>query len=390
MLTAELKRPGELTACEEGAWRAFCGATPAFQSPLMGPEFARAVGRVRDDAAVAIYRRAGRPIGFLAHHRRPGGLARPIGAPFSDRHAVITAPEPGLDGAALLRAAGLNAFKFTGLIDPAHLFTHAATGGGRCHLIELDGAPEDHLEAVRAASPKKFKNYRRLEHKLEREVGEIALIGPDRSPDAFDLLLAWKREQLWRTGLLDFLRSDWTRGLMESLFHTTDGEMQGMLITLRAGGRMVAGHFGVREGDAFHPWIAATDPRLAGYSPGHIFLQRAIRAMPGLGLRTYDLSSGHDHYKAQYATGHLDIREGAAFAPAGSIRLGTRAQALMLAAVVTLSGPFSGAVQRVNRRLEHIAAVELTFGGRMMGVVDSIAGASRRSAYLANAAEAQA
>jgi CelD/BcsL family acetyltransferase involved in cellulose biosynthesis len=390
MLTAELRRPGELTACEEGAWRAFCCATPAFQSPLMGPDFARAVGRVREDAAVAVYRRNGQPIGFLAHHRRPGGLARPIGAPFSDRHALITAPEPGLDGAALLEAAKLNAFKFTGLLDPARLFAQSASVASRCHLIELAGEPEDHLEAVRAASPKKFKNYRRLEHKLDREIGEIALIGPDRSQDAFDLLLAWKREQLWRTGLLDFLRSDWTRGLMESLFHTTDGEMQGMLITLRAGGRMVAGHFGIREGDAFHPWIAATDPRLNNYSPGHIFLQRAIKAMPELGLRTYDLSSGHDHYKAQYATTHLAIREGAAFAPAASARIGTRAQALLLATALTVSGPMAGTVQRASRRLEQIAAVELTFGGRMMGVVDSIAGASRRSAYLANAAETQA
>lgn len=388
MLTAELRRPGELTACEEGAWRAFCAATPAFQSPLMGPDFARAVGRVRDDAAVAVFRKGGETVGFMAHHRRPGGLARPIGAPFSDRHAVITEPGAGLDGAALLKAAKLNAFKFTGLLDPEHLFPSGATTAARCHLIELDGPPEDHLEAVRAASPKKFKNYRRLEHKLEREVGEVTLIGPDRSQDAFDLLLAWKREQLWRTGLLDFLRSDWTRALMEQLFLTTGGEMQGMLVTLRAGGRMVAGHFGVREGDAFHPWIAATDPRLAHYSPGHIFLQRAIKAMPGMGLRTYDLSSGHDHYKAQYATTQLAIREGAAFAETPKAQFNARAHALLLATALTASGPFSGTVSRAARRLEHIAAVELSLSGRMMSVVDSIAGAGRRCAYLSHAAEA--
>ena len=38
-------------------------------------------------------------------------------------------------------------------------------------------------------------------------------------------LLAWKREQLYRTGLLDFLRSTWTRSLMEQLFHQREGEL---------------------------------------------------------------------------------------------------------------------------------------------------------------------
>jgi CelD/BcsL family acetyltransferase involved in cellulose biosynthesis len=386
MLTAELKRPNELTMREDAAWRELCCATPSFRSPLMGPDFARAVGRVRDDAAIAIFSRGGAPVGFFAHHRRPRGLSRPIGAPFSDRHAMITQPGLGVDGPQLLAAAGLNAFRFTGLLDPDRLF-HSRWSASRSHLIVLDGPAEEHLEKVRAASPKKFKNYRRLEHKLDREIGEIALIGPDRSQDAFDLLLAWKREQLYRTGLLDFLRSDWTRSLMEQLFHTRDGEMQGMLITLRAGGRMVAGHFGVRQGDAFHPWIAATDPRLASYSSGHIFLQRAIRAMPGLDLRTYDLSSGHDHYKAQYATTQLAISDGKAFAPTAAARFERRAQAVLTAATA-VSGPYRETVLRAGRRLEHIAAVELSLGGRLSGIVDSITGASRRNAYLANAAEA--
>lgn len=377
MLTAELKRPDALTAGEEEAWRAFCRATPAFASPLTGPEFARAVGRVREDATVAVLRDAGEVVGFFAHHRRPGGTARPIGTPFSDRHAVVTAPQPGFAGGELLSATDLNAFRFTGLIDPAELFG-PGRAQGHCHLIELDGTAEAHLEAVRAASPKKFKNYRRLEHKLEREVGEVELIAPDRSQDAFELLLAWKREQLYRTGLLDFLRSAWTRRLMEQLFHQRDGELQGMLITVRAGGRMVAGHFGVRQGETFHPWIAAADPGLAQYSPGHVFLQRAIRAMPGLGLRSYDLSSGHDHYKAQYANAQATISEGVAHArDAGPARIWAPAAT-------------NGLARRVGRRLEQIAAVELSLPGRVMGVLDTVAAASRRSAYLARAAEAQA
>jgi CelD/BcsL family acetyltransferase involved in cellulose biosynthesis len=170
---------------------------------------------------------------------------------------------------------------------------------------------------------------------------------------------------------------------MEQFFHARDGELQGLLITLRAGGRMVAGHFGVRDGRAFHPWIAAADPGLSSYSPGHVFLQRAIRAMPDLGLRTYDLSSGHDHYKAQYANTQIAISEGVASAPGA----GFDAQAA-LAGAGRLAGPCGEAVRRAGRRLEQIAAVELTLPGRVMSVLDTLAGASRRSAYLARAAEA--
>ena len=34
------------------------------------------------------------------------------------------------------------------------------------YAIELSGTPEAFLETVRAASPKKFKNYRRLQNRL--------------------------------------------------------------------------------------------------------------------------------------------------------------------------------------------------------------------------------
>ena len=57
-------RPSELTASEREAWRDFCAATPAFRSPLLGPDFAQAVERRRDDSYVAVFRRNGRVAGF--------------------------------------------------------------------------------------------------------------------------------------------------------------------------------------------------------------------------------------------------------------------------------------------------------------------------------------
>ena len=150
--------------------------------------------------------------------------------------------------------------------------------------------------------------------RLERERGELSLVGPDRDGRAFELLLHWKRDQLRRSGLHDVYRPAWVQGLMRQLFATREGPMQGLMLTLRVDGRPIAGHFGVRLGDAFHPWIASIDPEAADYSPGQTYLSRAIAAMPQLGLTTYDLAAGHDHYKAPYANRREPAAEGVVFA----------------------------------------------------------------------------
>lgn len=370
MLQAEIVRPRDLSLSDRAAWAAFRAATPAFRSPLLSAEFAAAVGDVRADAAIAVYRREGRVVGFLAHHRRPGGLARPMGATWSDYHALVGAPDAAIDGAEALRLAGLAAFRFAALVDPHGVFAAARAVEHEAHLITLAGSGDDHWEALRAASPKRFKNLRRLEHKLEREVGEIGLEGPDRDPEAFQRLLDWKSDQFRRTGLHDVLATPWSRALMRNLFALRDGPLQGLLITLRAGGRPVAAHFGVRLGEAFHPWLAGYDPSMSAYSPGMTFISEAIRAMPRLGLTGYDLSAGSDHYKRPFASEQAIIRE-------GELRLEGAGNALERFSGVLGAGP-ARALRRVGRRLDHIAAAEPTFSGRLSGVAAALAASSRR------------
>jgi CelD/BcsL family acetyltransferase involved in cellulose biosynthesis len=372
MLQADLIRPDALTAQDRDAWRALCAAEPAFRSPLLSPEFAQAVGRVREDATIAVFRRRGRTLGFLPHHRRPGGLGRPIGAPFSDVHALITADDPGFSGADALFVAGLKAFRYGGLTDPHGLFgAPAQTREG--FLIELETSGEQgaeaYLEGLRSASPKRFKNWRRLDHKLDRELGPLSITAPDRDGAAFDLILQWKREQLKRTGLHDLLRPAWVQGLMRQQFAANEGPLQGLMITLRAGDRLVAGHFGVRLGTSFHPWIASVDPELAAYSPGQTFLTRAIAAMPGLGLEAYDLSVGHEHYKAPYANRRPLVSEGVTFA-AG-------ARTPVAPALLKAMAP-GDAAGRLGRRLDQIAAVELDMADRLRGVIEAGLGWGRR------------
>jgi len=373
MLDVETLHPREMAQADLQTWREMAAAEPAFDSPLLGPDFARAVGVVRDDARVAVIRRDGETVGFLPHHRRPGAMARAIGSPLADYHGLVSRPDADLTAAEVLAAADLTAFRYTGLIDPYGVF-----GQGEmktAHVIALGNTDAaTYLEAVRAASPKKIKNWRRLDNKLEREMGTIELVAGDCSREAFDQLIAWKREQLDRTGVHDFLRPDWTRNLMLDLFQKQTGPFQGLMITLYAGGELVAGHFGVRLNGVYHPWIASTNPAYGEWSPGQIFFMRAIAAMPGLGLHRYDLGPGHDHYKGAYALSQIQIGDGTATAATMAGRMASSLDGVMALAGSKGAGP----VGRLTRRMDAIASVELTLGGRMRGLVDAFANQAQR------------
>ena len=375
MSAAETLHPSDLTEADAAAWRALCAATPAYGSPLLGPDFARAVGRVRDDARITLWRRNGELKAAFAHHRRPGGLGRAIGAPLSDYHGLVRAADFDVTVADALEAARLSAWRFNGLIDPFETFSAVGTSTQDAYVIRIGDDAEAYLEALRAASPKRFKNYRRLDHKLEREVGPITVVAADQCRGAYEQLLAWKRDQLHRTGAHNFFHGGWTQVLFDRFFDEGEGPLQGLAINLYAGGRLVAGHFGVRLGEAYHPWIASADPDLAAWSPGQVFLGRAIAAMPGVGLKVYDLGPGHAHYKAPYARDTVRIGEGLATADTPAGRAARASDALWAAGARR-----SSLVGRLRRRLDHIASVELTLRGRALGFADALAAQTRKQA----------
>ncbi|MFA7262513.1 MAG: GNAT family N-acetyltransferase [Caulobacter sp.] len=372
MLNAKTIHPSLLSREEIAAWKALVVAEPAFASPLLGPDFARAVGAVREDARVAVYRDGDRIVGFLPHHRRPGGMARPLGAPLSDYHGLIAGADSGLTAARALALADLSVYRFTGLIDPHGVFAEASVGESVGYAITLDEAPEAYLERLRAASPKRFKNWRRLDSKLEREVGPVRIEASD-DPAVYEQIMDWKREQLVRTGVADFLRPEWTRRLLGD-FAAGRGDLRGLTLALWAGDTLAAGHFGVVQGGWYHPWVASTNPDLGDYSPGQTFLMKAIAAMPGLGLTTYDLGPSHDHYKRHYAAPAQTVGEGTATAPTPAGRLaGGREQAWTLA-----GARGAGLVASLRRRLDAIAVTELSTAGRVRGFVEAVAAQPRR------------
>ncbi|CAN5340561.1 GNAT family N-acetyltransferase [soil metagenome] len=365
-------RADALTGAETAAWRAIQADTPAFANPLFGPDFARAVARVRSDVAVAVFSQAGVAQAFFAHHRRPSGFGRPIGTPFCDYHGLVARVGEGPSGEDALRAMGLAAFRHSGLVDPGEAFA-SLEDGPTAFAIELTDTPDAFLEAARAASPKKFKNWRRLRHRLEEDFGPL-LLRASRSPEDFERILNWKRDQFVRTGVQDVLKPDWVCRLMHDLFETDTPTLSGLMLTLHAGDTLVGGHFGIRSGDIYHPWIASTAPELAALSPGQAFLDQAIRAMPGLGLRVYDLGPGHDHYKRPFASTSQVLKAGLTSTPGVRGRISLAAdRSWMLGGVGRVGG-----VDKVRRRLDHIAASDPSLRGRVQGVVAAAMATRRR------------
>jgi CelD/BcsL family acetyltransferase involved in cellulose biosynthesis len=373
-LEAELVHPGALTPADVAAWRSLQAAEPAFASPLLSVDFAQAVGAVRTDARVAVYRRGSRTIGFLAHHRRPGGFARPIGAPFCDYHALISAQDAALGPGEALQAARLGALRLTGLIDPFDSFAASVKTRMPGHRIVLGGTSQAYLDALWAGSGNRLKNYRRYRRALEKAAGPIRVVGDDRDPEAFERLLAWKSEQFERTGLHDFLAVPWAAALMRGLFKDRTEAFGGQMLSLYAGGDLVAAHFGARQGGWFHPWISAFDPDLRAHSPGTVHQVEAIGAMTDLGLTTYDLGPGEDHWKSQFTNENEEVGAGLAVAPnfAGAIaRSSDRFWTLPPLRDAAVVG-------RVRNRLDQIAALELTLSGRMQGAAYALTTQRRR------------
>jgi CelD/BcsL family acetyltransferase involved in cellulose biosynthesis len=371
----ELVHPKDLTARDGAAWQAILAAEPSFSSPLLTPGFAILVGEQRSNARVAIIRNKGNSIGFFPFLAQSNGSARAIGAPFSDYHGLIATKGAAIDLDEMMRAAGIRSWPYAGLIDPENRFAAANSGTQEAYQIVLgQGGAAEHLEMVRSRSAKRFKNWRRLEHKLERDHGAITVSAPDTDPEAFALLLKWKRDQLYRSGLQDILRPQWVRAMMASLLTQTDSAFGGLMITLRVAGKPVAAHFGARSGAVFHPWIAAFDPAFTEYSVGNTHFMHAIAAMDGLGLKHYDLATGSDHYKHCYAS---DVREIAY----GAYQSAQKQSALDLWALASGKPGTSRAalIHRVRARLDHIAATENTISGQALGIFDAFAALSRRS-----------
>lgn len=289
--------PGDLTPADVANWDRLRAAHPDYDSPLLSPEFARLAGEGRVDARIALIEDDEGLGAVLAFHIRPDGLGRPIGAPFCDYAGPIVREGVSLSLADIAGLAGLGGYRTTALLDPWNCFGSERTGGSASRLVRMAGMNvADYLEARRAEHPKRFKNFRRLESLMQRDGHVLRLEWGPMGSRLRDRLYGMKSVQYRESGLIDLTSAPRARALLDRV----EASSAGFQASLWSGDELVSADFGFREGKSFHPWIAAYNPAFATYSPGNIFQKQVIEKLPEMGLETYDLADGHDHYKKYF------------------------------------------------------------------------------------------
>jgi CelD/BcsL family acetyltransferase involved in cellulose biosynthesis len=307
-----LLRPDQMTARDLAAWSRLQEADPALASPFLRPEFAEAVGAVRDDVVVAAFGPEDSPQAFLGFQRR-GRIGLPLGGGLSDCQAIVATPGWRCEGAALVRALGLARLDVTrmavarGGVVPAHGRLSAAP------LIRLGCGFEAYARARRAAGSQALVQAHSHARRLERALGPLRFVPHDPDPRLLHRLITWKRVQYARPrwgGALDPLARPWAVALLERVQATQTAGFAGMLCTLWAGDTLVAAHLGLRSRSLLHWWFPAHDPAHAKLAPGRILLLEAIRHAAQAGLAGIDLGAGEEGYKRRFADAEVTLVAG--------------------------------------------------------------------------------
>ncbi|MGR3802519.1 GNAT family N-acetyltransferase [Marinibacterium profundimaris] len=305
-------------------WRAVQSGAPVFRSPFFSVDFMRIVARHRSDLRLALLRDPDTPAeiaGFFPFHRRPGGRGVPLAGPIADYQGILGSTD-GVDPARLLESCGLSHFDYDHALGTSPVFRQEAFRETASPLIDL-GEGFDAWYGSRRRATSAIKTTERKMRKLEREIGPVRFDPDDRTPGAWDQLLAWKRAALADKGVGLTLDTPWVQGIARDI-HEADGpEFSGRLSTLYAGDRLVAAHFGMRSADAWHWWFPAYDPEMSQYSPGLGLLLHCARQAAEDGMAELDLGRGSERYKREFASGARRLCEGSlerALAPMGAAR----------------------------------------------------------------------
>ena len=369
-LQIEVVKADQLTVADRVLWRAMVDGNPDLASPYFRWEFTEIAARISPNAAVAIFSRGGRTIGYFPHQRR-GSAIQPLGAPMNDYHGVIAMPgeAPSLATVAgLLNAPRLNVSAWVG-----------PSGAGELRETLMTVTPEEGFDAWYAGRrqtwSKYFKDKERARRSLETELGPIRVERGLTDPALLDQLIGLKRDQYARTGRHDIFACGWTRDLLHGLMASKHEDFGASMAVLWAGDRLTAIEYSLHAGDRYHFWFPAYQPQLARCSPGILLTVDTMRLACDAGFRVFDFGFGGEGYKKYFCNATQTVREAVILKPGvGSM--------LSDAAVGLLNSAAGGQGERlrtsVRRRWAAIEACETSHANRLMGAVAAAGAAMKK------------
>lgn len=334
-MRVECLHPAELTDGDIAVWRALLSGDPNLASPYLAPEWAMLVGRHRADTRVVVWRdAAGSPHAFLPVQRPDNFAAAPAGGPVCDYQALIAAPGADIDLTQAARALGVGRIDLpAGLRDNAvapFLLTRDAG-----HLVDFPEGWTRWCEARQAAGSKTVARTRKKLNKFTRDVdGQVTFDAFSTDTAAFETLIAWKRDQMRRTGVADIFQHAWIDAIVRGAFAAPadDPHFGGAMFVLRVKGEPAAVLFCLRAEKTLHAWFVAHDAQWHSYSPGLIVFVEAIRAAADAGFTAMDLGPGDYQFKESLANGSRPI--GAGFVGGASFASALKAAQFQVRALV--------------------------------------------------------
>lgn len=297
--TVDLTIPAQLTEADRRQWSQWLAINPVLNSPYCELSYIEALFAVVPQARLARISRQGRTLAFLPFQLR-GRVAQPLGAPLTDFHGLITAPDARIDLRTVLRALDLHRFEVSGWL--GHNTTFSAGEARERLYADVSGGFDAYYADQRAAQKKFFRNAERCRRNLDAAYAGLSFDWQAVTPDIIDWVIARKRDQYNRTGLHDVFACGWTREVLHTLAHRKSSDLRLMAGVYRNGTDVIAAEIGLSTPQDLHLWFPAYDRSAARHSPGILLSLDIMRAAAAEGIRRVDFGCADEPYKLSMTT----------------------------------------------------------------------------------------
>ena len=162
-------------------------------SPYFHPDYTRLLAELRPDVRIVCkYDAEGTPAAFLPIQGQR--FARPVGAPMSDYHAIITNRDD-VTYDSLLSASGIGAYHYSCATDVKRLRMTQILSRSETAAIDIETTAEDWRAGRDGSYRRHLKSNRRRSRKAEEAIGPKRIELFSRNIDVYAALLKWKRQK---------------------------------------------------------------------------------------------------------------------------------------------------------------------------------------------------
>jgi CelD/BcsL family acetyltransferase involved in cellulose biosynthesis len=304
-------KPGDLGPAESARWAELQHTPPVTLSPFFSLTFARAVGRHRPGARVAVVEDGGQIEAFLPFEPATSGMALPIGYPMNNLQGFIGSGAP-IDAKSVLRQAGLRGWRFRHApADQKALLPHAYTGADvPCPVVDLSAGYEAYHQGL---TKKVVYEDARRRRGLEQRFETVSLEWHSAEPAA-----ALKQLIEWKSGMYGGARELFADPvavrIVEELSTTASDDCTGVLSVLSAGSTPIAAMLSLTEPHGLATWFPSYDAEFRHSSPGTMLCLAVAEQAARRGMTLIDFGAGQDAYKFRLANGSYPVVGGAVWA----------------------------------------------------------------------------